>query len=99
MEKWWDVIDDETLLEKCEAIWTKTKDLKNIELNALGVYDDRYIKVKIRRYSDNVYTNFRGLNISEDDIECGSFRSHIYWFFTCIRKQILPESIFRQLCL
>ena len=66
--KRWDVLDDETLLEKCEAIWTKIKDLKNIELNALRVYDDRYIKVKIRRYSDNVYTNFRGLNISEDDI-------------------------------
>ena len=68
MEKRWDVLDDETLLEKCEAIWTKIKDLKNIELKALRVYDDRYIKVKIRRYSDNVYTNFRGLNISEDDI-------------------------------
>ena len=34
------------------------EDLKNIELNALLVYDDRYIKTKIRTYSDKVYTNF-----------------------------------------
>ena len=36
--------DDEKLLEKYKAIWTKIEDLKNIELNALPVYDDRYIK-------------------------------------------------------
>ena len=37
-------IDDERLLEKYKAIWTKIEDLKNIELNALPVYDVRYIK-------------------------------------------------------
>ena len=34
-------IDDEKLLEKYKTIWTKIQDLKNIELNALTVYDDR----------------------------------------------------------
>ena len=43
-------------------------DLKNIELNALPVYDDRYIKIKIRTYCDTVYINFRGLNVPEDDL-------------------------------
>ena len=33
-------IDDEKLLEKCRAIWTKIEDLKSIELNALPLYDD-----------------------------------------------------------
>ena len=44
---------------KYKANWTKIEDLKNIELNALPVYDDRYIKTKIRTYLDQVYTNFR----------------------------------------
>ena len=66
-------IDDEKLLEKYKAIWTKIKDLKNIELNALPVYDDRYVKNKIRTYGDKFYTNFRGLNVPEDEIECESF--------------------------
>ena len=51
-------IDDEKLLEKYEAIWTKIEDLKNIKLDALPVYDDRYIKTKIRTFGNNVYTNF-----------------------------------------
>ena len=36
-------IEDEKLLEKYKAIWTKIEDLKNIELNTLPVYDGRYI--------------------------------------------------------
>ena len=39
------LIDDEKLLEKYKAIWTKIEDLKSIELNALPVYDNRYIKI------------------------------------------------------
>ena len=37
-------IDNEKLLEKYKAIWTKSKDFKNIQLNILPVYYDRYIK-------------------------------------------------------
>ena len=66
-------IDDEKLLEKYKAIRTKIEDFKNIELNALPVYDDRYIKSKIRTYGDKIYTNFCDLNVPEDDIECESF--------------------------
>ena len=61
-------IDD----EKYKAIWNKIEDLKNIELNDLPVYDDRYIKTKIKTYGDKVYTNFRGLSVPKDDIECES---------------------------
>ena len=39
-------IDDENLLEKYKAIWTKTEDLKNIEINSWPIYNDRYIKTK-----------------------------------------------------
>ena len=66
-------IDDEKLLEKYKAIWTKIENLKNVELNALPVYDDKYIKTKTRTFGDKVYTNIRGLDVPEDDIECESF--------------------------
>ena len=42
------------LLEKYKTIWTKIEDLINIELNALPVYDRRYIKTKIKTYDDKV---------------------------------------------
>ena len=37
-------IDDDKLLEKYKTVWTKVKDVKNIVLDALPVYDDRYVK-------------------------------------------------------
>ena len=45
----------------------------NIKLKALSVYDDRYIKTKIRTYGDKVYPNFCDLNVPEDDVECEFF--------------------------
>ena len=66
-------IDDEKLLEMYKAVQTKIEDFKNIKLNALPVYDDRYIKTKIRTFDDKVYTNFCGLIVPGDDIECESF--------------------------
>ena len=65
--------DDENLLKKDEAIWTKIENLRNIELNAATVFNDRYMKTKIRTYGDKFYTNFRGLNVPEYDAEYESF--------------------------
>ena len=42
-------------------------------MKALPVYDNRYIKIKIRKYDYKVYTNFRVLNVLEDDTECEFF--------------------------
>ena len=61
------------LLKKYKTIWTKIENLKFFELNALPVHDDRYMKTKIRTCGDEFFTNFRGLNVPEDDIECESF--------------------------
>ena len=46
------------------------KTWKNIQLNVLPAYDNRYIKTKRYTYGDKVYTNFRcGLNVIEDLVE------------------------------
>ena len=66
-------IDDEKLLKKYEDIRIRIEDLQKIELNVLPVYDDRYIKPTIMTFDEKLYTNFRGLNVPEDDIECKSF--------------------------
>ena len=66
-------IYDNKLWETYDTIWTKIDDLKNIELNALTVYDDRYVKIKVRIYGDNGYTTFRWLDAPEDGAECKPF--------------------------
>ena len=45
-------------------------------LNALLVYDDRYIKTKTKTYGDNVYKNLHRLNVPEGDIECSTPLRH-----------------------
>ena len=47
--------------------------IENSNLNAFPFYDDKYIKTKIRTYGDKFHTNFRGLNVPEDGIECEPF--------------------------
>ena len=55
------LIDNERLLEKYKIIWVKIEDLKNIDLKALSLYDNRYVKTKIRTHGDKVYTTVRGI--------------------------------------
>ena len=66
-------INGNKLLTKCKTIWTEIEDFKNIKLDALPAFDDRYLKTKIRAHGDKVYTDFRGLNVSKDGLECESF--------------------------
>ena len=67
-------IDREKLFKKYKTIWIKTEDSKNIDLDILSVYDNIYIKTKLRTYGDKVYTNFHGLNVPEDGVEYKSFK-------------------------
>ena len=81
-------IDEAKLLKNYKAIWNRIKDLQNIELDGLPVYDIYiYIyKTKIRTYGDNVYINVRDSNVPEDVEEWNillisifeSFVSHFY---------------------
>ena len=56
-------------MQKYKSILTKIEDLRNINLNALPIYYHRQIKSKIKTCCDKAYTNFCGLNVSENDIE------------------------------
>ena len=37
-------------------------------MNALPVYEDRYIKTKVRTYGDKFSTNFVDLNVSQNGV-------------------------------
>ena len=97
----WCLSDNEELLEKNKTIYTKIEVLKNIELNVLPVYDDRYIKTKIWKYGDKLVIIYFIYQLSW--LKCTRrwyriqiFYIHFYLFFTCIQKQMLPVSMIRQ---
>ena len=42
------VITDDDLLDKYNEIWDKIKDTLSIKFYSTSVYDEKYIKVKVR---------------------------------------------------
>ena len=66
-------VDDDEVLEKYKTFRINIEDLQNAGLNALIVYDDKYVKTKLRTYGNKVYSNFHGVDVAEDAVECEYF--------------------------
>ena len=70
--------------------------MQNIELNALPVYDDRYIKTKIRTWREV-------LNVPEDGVECESFTiisiDSSLAYENKYYQQVYLDNMFIKLCL
>ena len=64
------LVKDEKILKKCLKIWNKIKSLIKKELNSEPVYNNKYIKTKIKIYNDKVYTNFQHNKIPKDNEYC-----------------------------
>ena len=84
---------DDKLSEKYKAIWTKIENLKNIEVNTLPVYDNRYVKPKIRAYGDKVYINFCDLNVLENDKESKFLQSFLLILYLYMTRKIICKYI------
>ena len=52
------VIKDDDLLDKYNKIWDKIKAKLNIKFHSLPVYDEKYIKAKVREFNSVIKTNF-----------------------------------------
>ena len=76
------LVNDIEILEKYTEIWNKIKSLIKKEFNSEPVYNDKYIKTKIKIYSDKVYRNLQHNKIPND-----------YEYCACL-SVILLDSIF-----
>ena len=54
--KWWEKHDD--VLDKYNEIWDKIKKTLSIKLHSMPVYDEKYMKVKVREFNGVIKTNF-----------------------------------------
>ena len=63
-------IDEDWIYLKYNEIWNKIKELLNgIKLGSHVVYDDQYIKTKVKTFSEVIRTMFDGDKIPEEKIE------------------------------
>ena len=92
------LVIDENILNKYLKIWYKIKTLIKKELNSKPVYNDKYIKFKIKINNDKVYTNFQHCKIPKDNEYCACLSVILLdSFFVNSNKEYYPQ-IFLEEC-
>ena len=61
------IIDDD-VLDKYNEIWNKIKKTLSIKFHSMPVYDEKYIKVKVREFNGEIKTNFLRYEIPKDGV-------------------------------
>ena len=67
------LIKNTEIWEKYEDIWNVIKNKLNIKFHSQPVYENKYLKAKIREFNGNIKINFLGNNVPEENT-----------YYTCI---------------
>ena len=62
------IIKNDDVLNKYSEIWKLIKNISNIKLHSTPVYDEKYIKAKVREFNGVIKTNFLGDEISKENV-------------------------------
>ena len=62
------VIKDGDVLDKHNEIWDKIKETLSIKFHSAPVYDEKYIKAKVREFNGVIKTNFLGDEIPKESM-------------------------------
>ena len=62
-------IDDDSVYIKYNQIWNKIKELLGVKLYSEPIYDDSYIKTKVKTFSGIIKTLFSGDEIPKERLE------------------------------
>ena len=64
------LIEDDELLEKYNKIWEKVSDNINKEFDSEPVYNEKYLKTKIKSYKGKININFYNKKIPKECSHC-----------------------------
>ena len=70
------VIKDDDLPNKYNKMWNKIKNTLSIKFHSMPVYDEKYIKAKVREFNGVINTNF-----SDDEVPTESMH---YTWIACV---------------
>ena len=85
--------EDDRVLDKYTEIWYKIKKVLNIKFHSMPLYDEKYIKAKVREFNGVIKTKFLGDEIPKENVH--------YICIACITidsvvKMELYTSLFRR---
>ena len=69
---------------KYEEIWDVIKNKPGIKFHSQPIYENKYLKAKVREYDGSIKTNFLGNNVPKENM-----------YYTCIAC-ITLDSVFRR---
>ena len=58
---------DDELLKKYNKVWKKVKNTINKKFNSKPVYNEKYLKGKIKSYNGKINTNFHNSKIPKEN--------------------------------
>ena len=62
------IIKDDDVLHTYNEIWNKIKTTLNVKFHNMPVYDEKYIKTKVRDFNRVIKTNFLGDEIPKESM-------------------------------
>ena len=62
------MIKNEDVLDKYNEIWNKIEKTLNIKFHSMPVYDEKYIKAKVREFNSVIKTNFLGDETPKENV-------------------------------
>ena len=62
------LIKDDEVWEKYEKIWDVIKNKLGIKFHSEPVYDETYIKAKVREFDSKIKTNFLGNDVPKENM-------------------------------
>ena len=62
------MIKDDNVLDKYNKIWNKIKEKLSIKFHSMPVYDETYIKAKVREFDGKIKTNFLSDEIPKENM-------------------------------
>ena len=66
VEKMYFLVRDDNVLDKYNKIWDKIKEKVSIKFHSQPVYDETYIKVKVREFDGKIKANFLGNEVPKE---------------------------------
>ena len=77
-------IEEESVYLKYADIWNKIKSILNVKFHSQSIYDDKYIKTKVKTFNNTTNTLFSGDKLPKERIH-----------YVCI-SAICIDSVLRQ---
>ena len=62
------MIEDDNVFVKCSDVKNKIKEIKGIKFHNTPVYDERYIKAKIKEFNGVVNTDFLSIEVPKKGV-------------------------------